>query len=155
MSKNSQAKKARRKKRLAARGDRWISDDVVGALDGSGLDEHAAQVLSAAEKFDEFLVSRGWTFDEENVAEGLATWFYEPSAASGEPSADVDGDAEPVTRVWFTVTGSDDDFPHAVHAVLVGSDEDAGYFTLSPDLLVQRVAELEAYRPGDPEPLIG
>lgn len=149
MSKNSQAKIARRKKRLANRGDRWVSDDVVGALDSPALDDHAAELLSAAEKFDEFLVSRGWTFDEENVAEGLATWFYEPSA----DDVDVHADAEPVTRVWFTVTGGEDDFPHAVHAMLVGSSEDDGYYTLPPDLLVERVADLEAYRPGDPEPL--
>lgn len=149
MSKNSAAKKARRKKRQAARGPSWVANDVMGDLDSPALDEHAAQLLSAAEKFDEFLVSRGWTFDEENVAEGLATWFFEPSADGVE----VAGEAEPVTRVWFTVTGGEDDFPHAVHAVLVGSCEDDGYFTLSPDLLVQKVAEVEAYRPGDPEPL--
>lgn len=148
MSRNSQAKQARRKKRKATR-ETWVPDEVVGALDTSGLDDHAAQLLAAAEKFDEFLVDRGWTFDEANTAEGLATWFYEPSAIEDS------GEAEPVTRVWFTVTGGDDDFPHAVHAVLVGSDEEDGIYTLSPDLLVERVAELEAYRPGDPEPLIG
>lgn len=148
MSRKSQDKKARRKKRQSARGAGWVSDDVVGALDTPALDEHAAQLLSAAEKFDEWLCGRGWTFDEENTAEGLATWVYEPSAI------DVAGDAEPVTRVWFTVTGGEDDFPHAVHAVLVGSDEDGGVYTLSPDLLVERVAGLEAYRPGDPEPLV-
>lgn len=148
MSRDSQAKKARRKKRKATR-QSWAPDEVVGGLDTSGLDEHAAQLLSAAEKFDEFLVDRGWTFDEANTAEGLATWFFEPSAVEG------DGEAEPVTRVWFTVTGADDDFPHAVHAVLVGSEEGDGIYTLSPELLVERVAELEAYRPGDPEPLIG
>ncbi len=148
MSRNSQAKRARRNKRKAAR-QSWVPNDVVGALDTSGLDEHAAQLLSAAEKFDEFLVSRGWTFDEANTAEGLASWFYEPSAGQD------DGDAEPVTRVFFTMTGGEDDFPHAVHAVLVGSGEDDGIYTLSPELLVERVAELESYRPGDPEPLIG
>lgn len=151
MSKNSQTKKARRKKRIATRSDRRLSDDVVNAFDTPALDEHAAELLSAAEKFDEFLVSRGWTFDEENVAEGLATWFYEPSATAGD---DADPDAEPVTRVWFTFTGAEDDFPHAVHTILVGSNEDSGYYTLSPDLLVERIAELESYRAGDPEPLI-
>lgn len=150
MSRDSQAKKARRKKRKAAR-QSWVPGEVGGALDTSGLDEHAAQLLSAAEKFDEFLVSRGWTFDDANTAEGLASWFYEPSAVDG----DGDGESEPVTRVFFTMTGGEDDFPHAVHAVLVGSGEDDGVFTLSPELLVERVAELEAYRPGDPEPLSG
>lgn len=148
MSRNSQAKAARRKKRKAAR-QSWVSGGVDGALDTSGLDEHATELLAAAEKFDEFLVSRGWTFDEANTAEGLASWFYEPSAIDDE------GDAEPVTRVFFTMTGGEDDFPHAVHAVLVGSGEDDGVFTLSPELLVERVAELESYRPGDPEPLTG
>ena len=148
MSRDSQAKKARRKKRKAAR-QSWVPNEVAGEFDRSGLDDHAAQLLSAAEKFDEFLVSRGWTFDEENTAEGLASWFYEPSAVDGE------GEAEPVTRVFFTMTGGKDDFPYAVHAVLVGSDEDDGIYTLSPELLVERVAELEAYRPGDPEPLVG
>lgn len=143
MSRNSQAKKARRKKRQATREARWIPAEATGALDDS-----AAQLLSAAEKFDEWIVSRGWTFDEENSAEGLATWYYEPSAI------DIDDEDEPVTRVWFTVNGGEDDFPNAVNAVLVGSDEDDGVFTLSPDLLVEWVAEIEAYRPGDPRPLI-
>lgn len=142
MSRNSQAKKARRKKRQSTRDARWIPDEVAGA------DDPTAQLLSAAEKFDEWIVSRGWTFDEENSAEGLATWFYEPSAI------DIDGEDEPVTRVWFTVHGGQHDFPHAVNAVLVGSSEDDGIFVLSPDLLVERVAELEAYRPGDPRPAI-
>lgn len=145
MSRNSQAKKARRKKRQTTREARWIPAEATGALD-----DPAAQLLSAAEKFDEWIVSRGWTFDEENSAEGLATWFYEPSAIEIE---DEDED-EPVTRVWFTVNGGEDDFPNAVNAVLVGSDEDDGVFTFSPDLLVERVAEIEAYRPGDPRPLI-
>ena len=142
MSRNSQAKKARRKKRQTTREARWGPDEVAGA------DDPAAQLLSAAEKFDEWIVARGWTFDEENSAEGLATWFYEPSAI------DIDGEDEPVTRVWLTVHGGPDDFPHAVNAVLVGSGEDDGIFTLSPDVLVERVAELEAYRRGDPRPLI-
>ena len=137
MSRNSQAKKARRKKRQTTSGPRWVPGDP------------AAQLLSAAEQFDEWIVSRGWIFDEENSAEGLATWYYEPSAI------DIDGADEPVTRVWFTVNGGENDFPHAVNAVLVGSGDDDGIFTLSPDLLVQRVAELEAYRAGDPRPLIG
>jgi hypothetical protein len=143
VSRNSQAKKARRKKRQTTREVRWVPDDVAG-----GLDDPAAQLLSAAEKFDEWIVSRGWTFDEENSAEGLATWYYEPSAIDG------DDEDEPVTRVWFTVNGGEDDFPHAVNAVLVGGGEDDGIFTLSPDLLVERVAEIEAYRPGDPKLLI-
>lgn len=147
MSRNSQAKKARRKKRQTTREARWIPAEATGALD-----DPAAQLLSAAEKFDEWIVSRGWTFDEENSAEGLATWFYEPSAIEIEDE-DEDED-EPVTRVWFTVNGGEDDFPNAVNAVLVGSDEDDGVFTFSPDLLVERVAEIEAYRPGDPRPLI-
>lgn len=145
MSRNSQAKKARRKKRQTTREARWIPAEATGALD-----DPAAQLLSAAEKFDEWIVSRGWTFDEENSAEGLATWFYEPSAIEIEG----DDEDEPVTRVWFTVNGGEDDFPNAVNAVLVGSDEDDGVFTFSPDLLVERVAEIEAYRPGDPRPLI-
>ncbi|MGI9164744.1 MAG: hypothetical protein ACR2JI_17755 [Mycobacterium sp.] len=143
MSRNSQAKKARRKKRQTTREARWTPTEPAGALD-----DPAAQLLSAAEQFDDWIVSRGWTFDEENSAEGLATWFYEPSAI------EIDDEDEPVTRVWFTVNGGEDDFPNAVNAVLVGSDEDDGVFTLSPDLLVQRVAEIEAYRPGDPRPLI-
>ena len=139
MSRNSQAKKARRKKRQITREVRWAPDQG-GAGDTA--------LLSAAQEFDEWIVSRGWTFDEENSAEGLVTWYYEPSAS------DIDGEDEPVTRVWFTVNGGEDDFPRVVNAVLVGSGEDDGIFMLSPHLLAERVAELEAYRPGDPQPLI-
>ncbi|WP_431237677.1 hypothetical protein ACQ86B_23735 [Mycolicibacterium aichiense] len=146
MSRKSDAKKARRKKRQASRDERWLPGDVKGALDD--VDVELAQ---AVETFDEWLTSRGWTFDADFSTDTLISWFFEPSAA-----AVADDGYEPVTRIWITASGEDDDFPDAVKAVLVGTGEDAGaLYTVEPEVLLAHIDPIEAYRPGDAVPVLG
>ncbi|PND59599.1 hypothetical protein CRM90_01065 [Mycobacterium sp. ENV421] len=146
MSRKSDAKKARRKKRQASRDERWLPGDVKGALDD--VDVELAQ---AVETFDEWLTSRGWTFDADFSTDTLISWFFEPSAA-----AVADDGYEPVTRIWITASGEDDDFPAGVKAVLVGTGEDAGaLYTVEPEVLLAHIDSIEAYRPGDAVPVLG
>ena len=147
MSRNSDAKKARRKKRQGSRDVRWLPHDVAGALDD--VDVELAQ---AVETFDQWLTSRGWTFDAEFSTETLISWFYEPSAA-----AVVDDAHEPVTRIWITASGADDDFPERVRAILVGTaGEDKGeMYTVEPEVLLEHIEAIETYRPGAAIPVLG
>ena len=147
MSRNSDAKKARRKKRQATRDVRWIPDGVKDALDD--VDVELAQ---AVETFDEWLTTRGWTFDAEFSTETLISWFYEPSAA-----AVTDDVHEPVTRIWITASGEDDDFPEGVTAVLVGTggEGDGALYTVAPEVLLAHIDSVETYRPGDALPVLG
>ncbi|SBS75252.1 conserved hypothetical protein [uncultured Mycobacterium sp.] len=147
MSRNSDAKKARRKKRQATRDVRWIPDDVKDTLDG--VDVELAQ---AVETFDEWLTTRGWTFDAEFSTETLISWFYEPSAA-----AVADDVHEPVTRIWITASGSDDDFPERVTATLVGTagKDEGQLYTVEPEVLLAHIDSVETYRPGDAIPVLG
>ena len=70
-------------------------------VDPLAVDEGSSELLAAAEEFDAWILSRGWTYDEDNSVDRVATWVYEPSAAE----FDDDGEAEPVTRVWIAVVG--------------------------------------------------
>ncbi|APE16998.1 hypothetical protein [Mycolicibacterium pallens] len=145
MSRNSDAKKARRKKRQAQRDDRWIPGDVKDTLDD--VDVELAQ---AVETFDEWLTTRGWTFDAEFSTDTLISWFFEPSAA-----AVADERYEPVTRIWITASGEDDDFPEGVKAVLVGTGDDQGaLYTVAPEVLLAHIDSIESYRSGDTTPVL-
>ncbi len=147
MSRKSDAKKARRRKRLAGRDARWVPDATLGAADDHGL---ADEVAAAAQQFDDWVTSRGWLVDAENASDEVVSWVYPPSAADGAHDAPHDeGAAEPVTRVWIAILGNDDDFPERVGAVLVGGTE---VYSLTPASFVERVEEFEAYRPGDSAP---
>jgi len=145
VSRQSDAKKARRKKRQTARDDRWMPGDVKETLDD--VDVELAQ---AVETFDEWLTARGWTFDAEFSTDTLISWFYEPSAATV-----VDEVHEPVTRIWITASGEADDFPEGVKAVLVGTGEDQGaLYTVEPEVLLAHIDSVESYRPGDVIPVL-
>jgi len=145
VSRQSDAKKARRKKRQATRDDRWMPGDVKETLDD--VDVELAQ---AVETFDEWLTARGWTFDAEFSTDTLISWFYEPSAATV-----VDEIHEPVTRIWITASGDADDFPEGVKAVLVGTGEDQGaLYTVAPEVLLAHIDSVESYRPGDVIPVL-
>ncbi|MBB3605014.1 hypothetical protein FHT40_004698 [Mycolicibacterium sp. BK556] len=140
MSRNSDAKKARRKKRQVNRDARWLPEDVAGALDD--VDVELAQ---AVETFDEWLTTRGWTFDAEFSTDTLLSWFFEPSA-----TAVVAEGYEPVTRIWITASGEDDDFPESVKAVLVGTggEGDGKLYAVEPEVLLAHIDAVENYRPG-------
>jgi hypothetical protein len=131
VSKSTAAKKARRKRRIAARNDRWLPDDVQADVEGVALIANQ-------------IVGRGWEFDSEFSTENFITWYYPPSGAEFE-----DESVEPVTRIWVTD-------PAQPHVILVGSSDVAkGDFTFSVDELLTRLDVIEAYRAGDPQPNFG
>ena len=149
MSRNSAAKKARRKKRQVNRDARWIPpldlESEPVDVDPLAVDEGSSELLAAAEEFDAWILSRGWTYDEDNSVDGVATWVYEPSAAE----FDDDEEAEPVTRVWIAVVGDEDDFPISVNAALVGAGDDGlGVYRVSPPVLIGGIGQIEAHRHG-------
>jgi hypothetical protein len=109
MSRKSQAKQARRKKRRATQSARWIPDSV---LDGLSDDIEIAAVL---ERLDERITERGWVFDEELSDDESALWYFIPSTAE----VPDDGEVVPVTTVAMT---SDD--AEVVHVVFVGTADD-------------------------------
>ena len=121
MSKASASKKARRKKRLSARNESWLTGD-----------QHA-EVKGVARIANE-IIPRGWEFDRDHSSEDLLTWYY---PASGADLADES--VESVTRIWL----SD---PEEPHVILVGSDEDADDVVLTVDELFARLAEFESHR---------
>ena len=123
MSKRSEAKKARRRKRQSAKGPRW----TPGAADD-------------LEVVDDALTGNGWEFDVEYSNDDMATWFYPPSGI------DTDDDAvESVTRIWLT---EDDEW----HVILVGSGPDGVDYVFAADSLLDNLESIEAYRAGGPVP---
>jgi hypothetical protein len=136
LSRQSDAKKARRKKRRAARDANWIPQDV---LDGAADELELADVL---EHFDEFVTQRGWVFSEESDDES-ALWFWPASVADG-----VDEGVAPVTTI---VMFADDDGEIA-NVMFVGSGD--GY-AFSTEALLDHLDAIEAYRLGDPPPDFG
>jgi hypothetical protein len=150
VSRHSDAKKARRKKRQATRDARWIPDDVMDSLVGDEIDDEPDELTQAVETFNQWLVSRGWTFDSEFSGAGLASWYYDPSVTEFDDEL-----LEPVTRIWFKLVGDDDDFPNQVSAVLVGTGGvDGGeVFTVEPEALLAHIEAVETYRLGDPVPV--
>ena len=134
MSRQTEAKKARRQKRRAVRDARWIPepvlDDVVDNLE-------LADVL---ERFDELVAQRGWVFSEEFSDEESVLWFWPPSL--------VEATGDEVTPVTTIVMFADDDAEIA-HVMFVGTKD--GYeFTI--DELLDHLDLIEVYRVDDPLP---
>ncbi|MGU3501405.1 hypothetical protein [Mycobacterium sp. C31M] len=132
MSKASDAKKARRKKRKTAGDARWVPEAVIDQL--SAIQD--AVVADLAE-FDERITERGWTFDEEESDDDYAIWFYEPSGAQVEAGVAV-------TSLWLDAAEDGT----LVHVTFVGT---TAKHTFSHDDLFARLDAIEAYRNGDPE----
>ncbi len=139
MSRQSDAKKARRRKRQAAR--TTASADVRAADESDPIGEAIAGI-------DEWIGARGWVLDAETGAD-LVSWFYPPSAADVD-----DDDREPVTRVWITIDEDDDEVVLEFGAVLVGMTAEDEAYLLDPDTLADDIAELEGYRLGSPRPVL-
>jgi hypothetical protein len=127
MSKASAAKKARRKRRLVARNERWLPADVHADIEG------VAQIANQ-------IIPRGWEFDRDFSTEDYLTWYYPPSAIEVD---DDDESTEAVTRIWV----SD---PEEPHVILVGAG--GGDVVLTVEKLFERLELIEAYRAGDAEP---
>ncbi len=145
MSRNSDAKKARRRKRRAASQAAWVPapvfEQILAADDRlDGIDEALADI-------DEWLTPRGWVLDTDNTE--VISWFYPPSAAEFD-----DEDLEPVTRMWIVLGEDDDELVLEFGALLVGFGDADEPYVLDPERLPDHIAELEAYRPGLPRPVL-
>ncbi|BCI51295.1 hypothetical protein NIIDNTM18_05730 [Mycolicibacterium litorale] len=122
MSRKSEAKKARRRKRLAARGPRFVSVEDDGLL------------------VDDVITSRGWEFDVEFSTDEMVTWYYPASVLDTDDEA-----VETVTRIWLT---EDEQW----HVILVGSGADGIDYVFSAESLLENLETIEAYRAGDALP---
>jgi hypothetical protein len=130
VSRASDKKKARRKKRQSARDAAWLPAGVLDELEKA----------SELEDFDARLTERGWEFSEEVDDETGAVWYWPPS------EADVaDTEAVNVTVVLLTP----DDGGEIAHVVFVGTDED---YQFNLDELFEHLDAIEAYRMGDQAP---
>jgi len=134
VSKKSQAKKERRKKRRAARDARWLPDQV---FDGLAEDIEVAATL---ESFDARITERGWVFDEEASDDESALWTYPPSAfeLAGE-------DVAPVTTILLLA----DEDAEIAHVVFAGTIDD---YQFEFDELFAVLDRIEAYRVGQQLP---
>lgn len=135
MSRQSEAKKARRNKRRAVRASNWLPDNVLDDLVTT-----QAAIATDLEAFDQRLTVRGWEFDEEESDEEFAFWYYAPSSSNVD-----DDEVAPVTTIWMSA----DEDAEIVHLILAGTAEDSEF---TPEELCAHLDAIEAYRAGDPAP---
>jgi hypothetical protein len=135
VSRRSEGKKARRRKRQAAQGSRWLPDNVLDELVST-----QAAIATDLAAFDQRITERGWMFDEEESDEDFVFWYYEPSGA--EVAGD---DLAPVTSIWMSA----DEDAEVVHLMLVGTADNSEF---TPDQFFEHVDVIETYRLGDPLP---
>jgi hypothetical protein len=135
LSRQSEAKKARRNKRRATRDATWVPDTVMEDLVAT-----QAAIATDLEAFDARITQRGWTFDEDESDEDFVFWLYEPSATE----ADED-DLAPVTTIWMSAAED----AEIVHLMLAGTSESSEF---TPEEFFERVDAIEKYRAGDPRP---
>lgn len=157
MSRSSEAKRARRRKRHAGRDSTWVPDELFGELlaeraqdaeEDAGPDAGPEAVADAVAGVDEMMTGRGWVLDEASIGNDLVSWVYPPSAVES-----ADRSVEPVTRMWIAVHEDDSEVELTFGATLAGSGPaDDGPHRLDPDRLADALAALEAYRAGDPPP---
>jgi hypothetical protein len=133
MSRASDDKKARRKKRQATENSRWVPQEVVEQL--SAVQD---AVIADLAEFDERITERGWTFDEETSDDDIAAWFYEPSGA------EVD-DGLAVTSLWLDAAEDG----AIVRVVFVGRTDS---YEFGHEEFVAHLDAIEDYRAGDPIP---
>lgn len=139
MSRRSEAKKARRRKRTRARDLRRRVGEILDDL------------LSVA-GIDEALTDRGWEFDVDNSTDEVATWYFADSAVDPDGPALPDT-AEPVTRIWVAALDEDvEDRDIDWHVIFVGGDAEGVDYVFSPEALLENLAVIEDYRYGDPAP---
>lgn len=134
MSRRSEQKKARRRKRQAAREQTWLPAHVVDEL----------QIASDLEDFDARLTERGWAFSEEADDDVGVVWFWPPS------HADVADDTELVDATVVLLTPEDGG--EIAHVVFVGTADD---YQFGIEELFDHLEAIEAYRLGAPIPEFG
>lgn len=135
MSKRSDQKKARRKKRRAAREESWVPARVVEQL----------EIASDLEEFDAKLTERGWEFAEDDgdaASESGVAWYWPQS------EADVADEDETVNVTVVLLTPEDGG--ETAHVVLVGTSDDYQFNLVE---LFAHLDVIEAYRIGDPPPV--
>ncbi|OBK70667.1 hypothetical protein [Mycobacterium sp. 1274761.0] len=129
MSRQSEKKKARRRKRQNAREHRRLVGEIL-------------HDLLSVEGVDEVLTDRGWEFDVDNSTDDLATWYYAPSAI------EIDDDTvESVTRIWLRADDED-----SWHVIFAGGDATSIDYIFSAESLLENLETIEGYRQGDPTP---
>ena len=134
MSRQSDAKKARRRKRQRVRDLAFSPDDVH---------ERVAEVVADLEDFDAQLTQRGWVFSEDADDDAGVLWFWPPSYAEG-----ADPDMATATVVALIEAEGGD----IAHVVFVGADED---FQFGLEELFEHIEVIESYRVGEPLPVFG
>lgn len=133
MSRHSDAKTARRRKRQAAR-----SPDRIPAAAGEQVAEEL-EIAADLEDFDDRLIARGWV-SVEDVDDGVSiAWYWPPS------DAEVDDEDEQATATVILLTP--DDGGEVAHAVFVGTSDD---YQFGLDELFEYLDAIEAYRIGNP-----
>lgn len=132
MSRRSDQKKARRKKRQASRNDGWVPARVAEQL----------EIAAELEDFDARLTERGWSFSDD--PDDGVFWIWPPSVA------DVDHDAERADATVVMLTPEDDG--EIAHVVFVGTADD---YQFNLEELFDHIDAIEAYRIGDPPPVFG
>jgi len=132
VSRRSDQKKARRKKRQAVRDDGWIPARVAEQL----------EIAAELEDFDERLTQRGWEFGDDVDDETGAAWYWPAS------EAEVADEDEVVNVTVVLLTAEDDG--EVAHVVFVGTAED---YQFGLDELFSHLDAIEAYRFGDPIPV--
>jgi hypothetical protein len=145
MSRKSDAKKARRRKRRASQQATWIPQSAVERILAD--EDHLDAIDEAVSNIDDWLAPRGWVLDTDNTE--VVSWFYPPSAARFD-----DEDLEPVTRVWITLDEDDDEVVLEFGSLLVGFGAADDHYVLDPDTLADAIETLESYRPGLPRPVL-
>jgi hypothetical protein len=136
VSRRTEAKKNRRKKRRAAQHGNWLPTNVMDELVTT-----QAAIATDLEAFDARITERGWIFDEDESDEDFVFWLYEPSAT------EVDGDEiAPVTTIWMSAAED----AEIVHLMLAGTSESSEF---APEEFFGHVEAIEAYRAGDVPPV--
>ncbi|MBI5337934.1 MAG: hypothetical protein HZB45_09650 [Mycolicibacterium rufum] len=131
MSRRSEQKKARRKKRRAVRDDAWVPARVAEQL----------EIAAELEDFDARLTERGWEFSEDVDDETGAAWYWPAS------EAEVADEDEVVNVTVVLLTPEDEG--EVAHVVFVGTADDY-QFNLAE--LFEHLDTIEAYRLGHPMP---
>ena len=139
MSRRSDQKKARRKKRQAARDKTWLP---------AGVGEAVADVVADLEDFDARLTERGWQFnDPEDPADDPdddvgVSWFWPPSFTEADDAQEV---------VAATVIALlEDEGGEVAHVLLAGTADD---YQFDLDELFDHIDVIEAHRTGAAPPV--
>ena len=136
MSRRSDQKNARRKKRREARDRNWLPADEG---------ERIAEVVADLEEFDARLTERGWQFNDDpdypDDDVGVS-WFWPPSFA------EIDNADEVVAATVVALL--EDEGGEVAHVLFAGTADD---YQFDLDELLENLDVIEAHRHGDPPPV--